>query len=198
MNRKRTFLYLAYFLLISGRVPCPGAPPYLSVPGKVKLDAVWVKEESPELCGLAAVEMVTDYYGQKLNDGQKDLLRACAKKGSGIKGSDLLMVIRTCDYEGAVFYGTLSPQGPAGLYYNLGQRRPLIVMLTSKDGRNSQYDLVVGYHLKQGKIFVLDPSIGPMAFSIKDFAPAWERAHFFTLLAMPEKRVDPPTPSTRR
>jgi ABC-type bacteriocin/lantibiotic exporter with double-glycine peptidase domain len=193
MCRKLALISLSCLYLLLSRAAC--ADPPASLPERVKLDAAWIKEESPELGGLAVVEMVANFYRQPLTEDQKDWLRACSKKTSGITGNDLLMVMKTAEYEAVIFSGELSPQEPAGLYYQLRQRRPLMVMVTSKDGRNSHFDLIVGYNQNQAKLYFIDPSTGPLTLSTRDFAPAWEKAHCFTLLAMPEKLVDPSAPS---
>lgn len=164
---------------------------------ETRLEILWIKQESPNLCGLANLEMVSKFYGQPLNDTQKEWLRTNAQSGVGLKGSDLVTALRAADYEAAVFPGTLSADEDTGLYYHLNKGRPLILMITSKDGHNSHYDVVLGYDLNQGQLFIIDPALGPLTVSLKDFTAAWDRAHNFTLLAMPQKLVElqsTPTP----
>lgn len=165
---------------------------------ETRLEIPWIKQESPNLCGLANLEMISKFYGQPLNDTQKEWLRTNAQSGVGLKGSDLVTALRAADYEAAVFPGTLSADENTGLYYHLNKGRPLILMITSKDGRNSHYDIVTGYDLNQGQLFIIDPAVGPLTVSLKDFTTAWDRAHNFALLAMPQTLVElQSTPTTK-
>ena len=81
--------------------PTPSLTPVALPP--VKLEVPWVKQENPNLCGLAVLEMITKFYEQKLNQTQEDWLRTTAATGSGLKGLDLVTVLRAADYEAAVF-----------------------------------------------------------------------------------------------
>jgi ABC-type bacteriocin/lantibiotic exporter with double-glycine peptidase domain len=157
---------------------------------ETRLEIPWIKQESPNLCGLANLEMISKFYSEPLNDTQKEWLRTNARNGTGLKGSDLVTVLRAADYEAVVFPGTLSADENTGLYYHLNKGRPLVLMITSKDGHNSHYDIVLGYDLNQGQLFIIDPAVGPLTVSVKDFMAAWDRAHNFTLLAMPKKIVE--------
>jgi ABC-type bacteriocin/lantibiotic exporter with double-glycine peptidase domain len=181
------YLMTLVWLMKLSTLPCGAQTPTptQNLP-QAKLEVAWIKQVSPNLCGLAAIEMVENFYGQKLNETQKDWLRTAAASGAGLKGSDLVTVLRAGEDEAVVFPGTLSSEGPTGLYYQLNKGRPLVVMITSKDGHNSHYDVVVGCDLKQGQLLVIDPAIGPLSVSIKDFSAAWDRARNFTLLAVPE------------
>jgi ABC-type bacteriocin/lantibiotic exporter with double-glycine peptidase domain len=156
----------------------------------VKLEVSWVKQESPNLCGLANLEMIAKFYNQKLNQTQEEWLRTTAAAGSGLKGLDLVTVLRAADYEAVVFPGTLTADENTGLFYHLKKGRPLILMITSKDGHNSHYDVLTGFDLKQGQLFVVDPAVGPLTVSLKEFALAWDRAKNFTLLAVPKSVVE--------
>ncbi len=189
-TRFAVFLMTLVWVMGLSTLPCVAQTPTptQNLP-EIKLEVAWTKQVSPNLCGLAAIEMIEGFYGQKLNDTQKDWLRTAAASGSGLKGSDLVTVLRAEDDEAVVFPGTFSAEGPTGLYYQLNIGRPLVVMITSKDGHNSHYDVVVGYDLKQGQLLVIDPAIGPLSVPIKDFAAAWNRARNFTLLAVPESLV---------
>ena len=177
------------FLSCGAQTPTPAVSPVSILP-PVKLEVSWVKQENPNLCGLAALEMLTHFYNQKLNQTQEDWLRTTAGSGSGLKGLDLVTVLRAADYETAVFPGTLSGDESTGLFFHLKKGRPMILMITSKDGHNSHYDVVTGFDQKQGQLFVVDPAIGSLNVPIKDFTLAWDRAKNFTLLAMPKSLVE--------
>jgi len=160
----------------------------------VQLTVPYFKQETSSLCGLAVVQMICDYYKQKLNQTQKDWLKTIAKSEEGLAGSELVSVLRAADYYTAVFPGTLEGK-KTGLYYHLDKKRPVIVMISSKDGKNSHYDVVTGYDAKQSLLLMMDPASGPITVSTSDFSGAWKRANCFTLLAMPRKQVEAKTPT---
>ncbi|HUO57906.1 MAG TPA: papain-like cysteine protease family protein [bacterium] len=152
------------------------------------------KQTGSRQCGLAAANMVCGYYGQPLSKTQQKWLVSVSKAGAGITGAEMMVSFRTADYESAVFAGTLDHE-KTGIYYHLDHKRPLIVMITSKDKQSSHYDVLNGYDPKKGYLLLLDPASGPMTISEKDFAPAWKRANNFTLLAIPQKIAAQETPT---
>lgn len=161
----------------------------------VQLKVPFEEQGTPRECGLAVANMLCGYYGQKLNETLRGRLKDLARSADGITGAELLAVLRAADHEAAVFPGTLDDKGAVedkktGLYYHLNKGRPLIVMITSKDGKNSHYDVLTGYDPQRSLLLLLDPATGPVTVSTKDFLPAWKRANHFTLLAVPKKTVE--------
>jgi len=199
LRRIKPFFHLGGLLaacvipLLSERGADTSSPVTLSRQA-VQLTVAFEKQETARECGLAAAKMIGGYYDQNLSDTQQEWLRTVSKAGEGIMGSELVVSLRAADYDTAVFPGTLDKKG-TGLYYHLEKRRPLILMITSKDGKTSHYDVLTGYDPKNSLLILLDPAMGPVTVTTKDFLPAWKRANCFTLLAVPKKLNAQPTPS---
>jgi len=174
----------------------PAAAPLTLSHQTVQLAVPFEKQETARQCGLAAAKMVCGYYGQKFNETQEDWLKTVSKAGDGIMGSELVVSLRAADYDTAVFQGTLDKK-KTGLYYHLDKRRPLVIMITSKDGKASHYDVLTGYDAKNSLLLVLDPASGPLTLSTVDLLPAWKRANYFTLLAVPKKLNAQATPAVK-
>lgn len=191
------FFFFPTFVLKAGENSKPIPAP---TPGEVQLTVPFEKQNTPNECGLSAAKMVCGFYGQKMSGTWEDWLLAGSKGRKGILGSELVIAFNSMGYDTAVFSGTVDRK-ITGLYYHLDKGRPLIVMITSKDGKNSHYDVVTGYNQPKSQISVLDPALGPLILAIKDFIPAWSRANYFTLVAVPAQLmnqtpvpVDTPTP----
>ena len=187
-------LLLLTCVIFPGRGRCDQAPTLSKE--AVVLPVIFVKQDTPRLCGLAAANMVAGFYGQAFDQAYQDQLKAVSEGGKGSKGimgSELLVTFRAADYDAAVFTGTLDKQ-ETGLYLHLNKHRPLIVMITSADRAKSHYDVVNGYDLKKNLIILQDPASGPLTLTTQDFLPAWRRANCFTLLAIPKNMNTEATP----
>jgi len=151
----------------------------------VLLDLPIVRQNSPNLCGLAALEMLTRYYNIPLTAERATGLKEEAKKEKGIRGSTLKRVLTEQGYFVAVFSGTLDRK-TSGLYRHLDLRRPLIVMVEG-DGRDkNHYVLAVGYDEGTQAIVLLDPVRGEIAMPLVNFRKVWGKVDNFTLLAVPK------------
>lgn len=151
----------------------------------VLLDLPLVRQNSPNLCGLAAVEMLTRYYNVRLTEEQSDSLKKEAARNKGITGKVLKRVLTEQGYFTAVFSGTLDRK-VSGLYRHLDLRRPLIVMVEG-DGRDkNHYVLAVGYDEGTNAIVLLDPVRGGIAMPLVNFRKVWGKVDNFTLLAVPK------------
>ena len=161
----------------------------------VQLEVPFEKQEDPKACGLAVLKMISGYYGQKLNQPQIDWIRNNSQAGEGVMASELVTVLRAADFDTALFQGTLN-KNPTGLYYHLDKKRPVVVMITSQDGKNSHYDIITGYDPDKSLLLIMDPATGPVTVAAKDFNVAWKRAHCFSLVAVPKKTMEKtPVPS---
>ena len=145
------------------------------------LEAPVELQAAPNLCGVAALDMLTGYYGRPLKAGELEGLKDEAAATDGISGATLKAVLEEAGYFVAVFAGTLGRE-ESGLYHHLDLKRPLIVM-TRKQPRH--YWVAVGYDETAGMLVLLDPASGKLAMPTADFMPAWKEANFFTLLAIP-------------
>ena len=153
----------------------------------VLLKVPFEKQAEPTLCGIAAMGMITGYYGQKLDETQYYYLKLDAKQNGGITGATLEVVLRASGYYTAIFKGTLDRK-LTGLYRDLDLKRPLIVMVASPDGKTRHYAVVTGYDLKKKVLFLSDPAGGENEpYSVDQFVKGWDRVDDFTLLAVPQE-----------
>ncbi len=130
---------------------------------------------------------------KKLDSTQYQYLKIDAKQTTGITGATMEVVLRASDYYTAIFHGTLDRQ-LTGLYRSLDLKRPLIIMVTSADGKISHYAVVTGYDPVKKLIVLSDPAGGENEpFPVAQFESGWKRANGFTLLAVP-KSTETPTP----
>jgi ABC-type bacteriocin/lantibiotic exporter with double-glycine peptidase domain len=181
-------------LLAQGQ-PSPGTPDSNPASQKdslskkaVLLKVPFEKQKEPNLCGIAAIDMITSYYGQKLNDTQYYYLKLDAKQTDGITGATMEVVLRASDYYTAIFKGTLD-RGLTGLYRNLDLKRPLIVMVASVDGKVRHYAVVTGYDPQKKLVFISDPAgVENEFFPVDQFEAGWARTDYFTLLAVPKSK----------
>lgn len=182
------FLFsLALAVPLAAQTPSPTAIPLSKQ--AVQLKVRFEKEANNRECGLAAALMVCGYYGEELGDTQTEWLQSVSKAGTGILGSELIAAFRAADYQTALFPGTLD-HSLTGLYRHLEQKRPVIVMITSKDGKDSHYDVLTGYDPVKNLLLVLDPALGPLTLSATDFSAAWKRAKNFSLVAVPNDKME--------
>lgn len=169
--------------------PTPTPKPLNLSPDAFQLTVPFVEQKTPSQCGLAVAEMLGRYYNLPLDQAQTEWLQKNSEERGGNQGADLFVVLKAAGFDTAVFPGTLD-QESTGLYFHLRKRRPVIIMITSKDLKNSHYDVVTGYDPRRSRILLLDPALGPLAVDIKDFLPAWKRANFFTLVAVPRQLME--------
>lgn len=151
----------------------------------VVLDVPYQRQISENLCGLAVVEMLTRYHGVPLNQTQRDQLVKEAGKIGGISDTTLKAVLQEAGYFAYIFNGLLGYE-VTGLYHNLDQKRPVVVMYGPKDGTIGHYVLVTGYDRLRGVLVVMDPLRGRQVEREEKFLPKWERSGRFTLLVMPK------------
>lgn len=150
----------------------------------VLLDLPFEAQKSPDLCGLASVDMLAGYYGVPLNDIQRQNLSREAEANRGISGAELKTSLEQAGYFVAVFPGTTDRE-ETGIYRQLDSRRPLIVMLENADGRSGHYVILAGYDPEDNRVVLLDPARGRVVMPFEEFKKMWISANSFTLLAMP-------------
>ncbi len=149
----------------------------------------FIHQKSPNLCGLAAAQMVAGYYGRNLNREDFKSVESTAKKMGGASGQEMKNLFENSGFEVSVFSGTLG-KGSRGIFSEIDRGRPLIVMLRKK--AESHYMVLDGYDLKRELVILNDPRDGPIALSIKNFKMGWDLAGRFTLLAFPAESADIP------
>lgn len=157
----------------------------------VLLEVSFQRQADPTLCGLAAAEMLAQYYGEPLPEADQRALKGEAAEKKGIAGASLGKAFKSAGYHTAIFPATLDRE-PTSLYHHLDLGRPLIVMLAPAQGEENHYQLVTGYDPERSLISLLDPARGPLAMPLAQFKAAWERANSFTFLAVPRGRDEAP------
>jgi ABC-type bacteriocin/lantibiotic exporter with double-glycine peptidase domain len=149
----------------------------------------FIRQESPDLCGLAAAKMIAAYYGQNLNPEDLSAVESTAKKMGGASGQEMKNLLQNSGFEVSVFPGSLKAGGH-NIFSEIDRARPLIVML--KKGTESHYMVLDGYDPKKNLVILNDPRDGPIALPIKNFKMGWESAGKFTLLALPMESAERP------
>jgi len=152
----------------------------------VRLDVPLVRQESPNLCGLAALAMLTRYHRTLLSGRNRESVAAAASRDRGTSGALLKSVLESERYFVSVFAGSLD-DAATGLYRHLRAGRPLIAMLSMGDYRH--YVVVAGFDPARDVLVVLDPVAGALAMRTQRFVSMWEKANRFTLLAVPRGRA---------
>ncbi len=150
----------------------------------ILLELPFEAQKKPNLCGLASVEMLTHYYGIRLNDAQYKTLLDEAEKNQGITGTTLKTVLEEAGYFVVVFPGTLDHES-TGIYRHLDSHRPLILMLEVENDKANHYVILTGYDLERNIIILSDPGKGRIVISLDNFKKRWDLLNSFTLLAIP-------------
>ncbi len=155
------------------------------------------KQRSEFLCGLAAADMLSRYYGVPLASGQHQQLQIEANRNGGITGMALKNAFLASEYTAVVFGGSLDRE-LTGIYRHLDLRRPLIVMFSAKAGTPGHYVVLIGYDTTRELLVVLDPEHGRLNLSRQRFLRLWEPSGRFTLLAVPRPMTnDGAAPQTK-
>lgn len=191
MGLRNLFIFVFFLLIASGcstfQKSKPTLTDYLSSRA-VRIEFPLVFQEDEKTCGLAAVDMLTQYYGVNLNDPlRRRMLDEVASENS-ISGNTLKQVLEEAGYRVVVFPGTLDKES-TGIYHHLEQGRPVIVMLGSNGADVGHYCLVSGYDPKQDLVILSDPKLGEYATKESDFLEFWERKGRFTLIAEPTSNL---------
>ncbi len=147
----------------------------------VVLEVPFESQQAADLCGISALNMLTGYYGKKLDPDQAAMLFREAKEKGGVSGASLKEALKVSGYTAVVFPGSLE-RGTAGLYDHLDRKRPLIVMVGSGQ---RHYLVLIGYDSERKNLVVLDPAKGRLMFPLEEFSEEWRKANHFTLLATP-------------
>lgn len=149
------------------------------------IDVPVIYQDDKKSCGVAAIDMLTWYYGVILNKDLRERLLDEAKQNKSISGKTLKEVLEKVGYRVAVFPGTLDYE-LTGLYHHLKKGNPLIVLISSEKNQIGHYCLVSGFDPKTDLIILTDPKKGIYGLSTHDFKKHWEKMGSFTLLASPK------------
>lgn len=150
----------------------------------VVIEVPVILQENKKSCGIAAIDMLTWYYGVILNPTYQQILINDVEQNKSISGRSLKEALEKAGYKVAVFPGTLDKE-PTGLYRHLNRKNPLIVLLRNEKEKVGHYCLVSGYDPIKDLIILSDPQKGVYGLSTKDFNEQWANMNNFTLLAQP-------------
>jgi len=150
----------------------------------VRLELPFEAQTATNLCGIASLDMLTNYYQLPLKTNELEGLEDEARSTDGISGDSMKLALEEAGYFVKVFPGTLDHQ-ESGLYHHIDLKRPLIVM-TGTSPRH--YCLAIGYDQDTAMIVLLDPALGQMAMPINSFMRDWKEANCFTLFAVPDQK----------
>ncbi len=153
----------------------------------VVLKVPYERQATENLCGLAAADMVSRYYGIPLTRDARRRLVEDAQSRGGISGRDLKTAFSQAGYIALLFPGDLS-HDPTGIYRHIDRRRPLIVMYEFAGRSQGHYVVVAGYDPARHTLVVLDPDLGRRVVSRRTFRRDWTPSGRFTLLVIPQAR----------
>ena len=159
-------------------------PVKLSADAKV-LDVPIEKQDAASLCGLVVVDMLTKYYRQELSSEQHDSLKSVAIANNGIDGDQLVASLTKAGYYAVVYPGALD-HTPTGVYSQIDNGRPVIVMLKSTVNGLTHFTIISGYDPTNDYVILTDPVLGQNVMRAKDFSDRWLGTSQFTLLAVPQ------------
>ncbi|TAJ77165.1 MAG: hypothetical protein EPO42_10710 [Gallionellaceae bacterium] len=150
----------------------------------VVLEVKFVPQPDVKLCGIAVVDMLAGYYSKPIGSIHRENMIRIANEENGMTGVRLKEFFEGGNYFTAIFPGTLSRE-VSGIYYHLDSRRPLVVMLGTKDKESFHYVVVNGYNPILRNLILLDPARGQYVVSEEYFLERWQIANRFMLVAYP-------------
>lgn len=151
----------------------------------VVLEVKFVPQPDVKLCGIAVVDMLAGYYGKSIEPVHRESLIRGANGEDGLTGAKIKEYLDGENYFTAIFPGTLNRE-VSGLYHHLDNRRPLVVMLGTKDKESFHYVMVIGYNPILKNLTLLDPARGQFVVSEEYFLEGWQKANRFMLVAYPK------------
>lgn len=140
-------------------------------------------------CGSASISMVLQYWAKRTGqvspnfaDPETIQMALFSPAEGGIAASSMEMYFQESGYRTFAFLGDWSD-----LKHHLEQGRPLIVSLKGSEPYGPlHYVVVVGIDSQRSFVFVNDPAQQKMLrISRQGFESEWNRAHHWTLLAVP-------------
>jgi ABC-type bacteriocin/lantibiotic exporter with double-glycine peptidase domain len=137
-------------------------------------------------CGLAAIEMIADYYGKTLDARFSGLLLKEAKLLKGIQAASLKACLEASGFDVAVFPGTFDRETP-GIYRHMDLKRPLIVLISEKPKKNGHYLIANGYK-GAARLALINPEKGQLDAGIPWFLTLWKNSGNLAILALPSKK----------
>jgi len=143
-----------------------------------------IHQSNPELCGLAAIEMVAAYYKDALIPSDIRLLTAKTLVQNGLSGDELVTAFKHAGYFAVIYRGLLD-HSISGLYTQIDAGRPIIVMIRNPKSTVAHYIVVSGYDSINRLILFMDPANGLLTTPVADFVQSWSTVDQFTLLAVP-------------
>jgi ABC-type bacteriocin/lantibiotic exporter with double-glycine peptidase domain len=172
---------LAALVATSGCVQ-PLTPAALS-PQAVVLPVPVVQQDELYECGLVSLSSLCQYHRVTIPQPVREALVRTAAEREGLSGAELAAALESLGLEVHIYQGTLD-HSPTGLYQQIDEGRPLLVMTREALGA-PHYCLFAGYDNERDTVYLLDPRRGPVVWPVAAFRSHWERAQKFTLLAVP-------------
>ncbi len=149
----------------------------------VVLSLPLVEQDATYECGLAAVDVLCEYYGVSIPEDQRKRMTLLANERQGLSGAELREELELLGFEVFLFEGTLD-RADTGLYRLVDAGCPPLVMTAPRRGAQ-HYLLFLGYDEPNASVCLLDPSRGRVIEPTAAFDQAWAACQRFTLLAIP-------------
>lgn len=154
----------------------------------IYVDVKFRAQSQPELCGVASMHMLIDYYKTLFSDSIREELIHLAQEQNGLTGLQIKQAFLCAGYSTYILKGDLSDE-ISGIKYHLKKSHPLLVMLKSDSRNINHMVLVVGLDPTQHKVVVLDPTEGQTLLKEDYFNKIWQQANNFMLIAIPDLGV---------
>lgn len=138
----------------------------------------FIKQQSENCCGQAALAMVLLYWTDRPETVEFIKKHTCPK--DGFSGKQLVEIAVAQGFKAMVYKG-----GLPDLVKHLSATRPVIVMINY--GGALHYVVVTGFS-KKGEFIINDPLTGRKVYKQDFFVDLWERAGYFALMAVPRDR----------
>jgi ABC-type bacteriocin/lantibiotic exporter with double-glycine peptidase domain len=155
-------------------------------------DVPWVLQEGERDCGPAALGSLLAHHG--IARTQEQIRDDIGREGSvGLSAAEMRDYLRAVGLQAFVIEGSA-----LDLRHEVDHGRPLIVGVVKpqSEGRGlAHYEVLVGYHVHDGRVLTLDPAHGLRINTREGFEKEWSDAGRVTLVALgSEARVAGPEP----
>ena len=142
------------------------------------LTVPFIKQQSENCCGQAALAMVLLYWTDRPETVGFLKQHECPKEG--FSGKQMVDMAVSQGFKAMVYQGSL-----ADLVKHISATRPIIVII---DNIGALHYVVVTGFSKKGEFIINDPLSGRKVYKQDFFVDLWARAGYFALMAVPRDR----------
>lgn len=159
-------------------------------PDTLFVDVKFRAQSNANLCGVASMHMLTDFYKKPVPVSEWEQLATAAELQNGLTGLQLKEAFSRQGFSAFILKGDLG-ETISGASYHLKRSHPVLVMLR-KESQMKNFNhmvLMVGLDTIQQKVIFLDPLHGQTILKTELFNKLWQNADSFMLIAIPREGV---------